>query len=113
MVAGVRCLEKSDSVLSRASAYRAHVWCVVRLVLSQNIALTAFSFLSSAFGVKGLCHGQECLEPPQQPQSLLHVGFFTNASAALSLTINILATTLIGYKAWCVHGLRCLTRDHD
>ena len=33
---------------------------------------------------------------------LLQDGFFVNACAALSLSINILATALMGYKAWCV-----------
>ena len=44
----------------------------------------------------------ECVDPCRQPQMLLQDGFFVNACAVLSLALNILATGLIGYKAWCV-----------
>ena len=107
MVARVRGVEKPGCVLSRASAYCARGRCVMGVELFSKIDLTAF--LSSAFGMKGLCHVQECLEPPYQPQSLLGVGFFANASAALSLAVNVHATMLRGYKAWCVDALHCLT----
>ena len=54
------------------------------------------------FGVKALDGVHECVDPCRQPQMLLQDGFFVNACAVLSLALNILATGLIGYKAWCV-----------
>ncbi|KAM5539185.1 hypothetical protein V8D89_007058 [Ganoderma adspersum] len=61
------------------------------------------------FGVKALSGVHECVDPCRQPQMLLQDGFFVNACAVLSLALNILATSLIGYKAW-VH--RQLLRGH-
>ena len=45
-----------------------------------------------------ICGKQQCLHPPDQPQTLLH----DKACVALSFVLNVLATTLIGYKAWSV-----------
>ena len=54
------------------------------------------------FGVKAPDGVHECVDPCRQPQMLLQDGFFVNACAVLSLALNILATGLIGYKAWYV-----------
>ena len=54
------------------------------------------------FGVKALDGVHECVDPCRQPQMLLQDGFFWHACAVLTALVNILATTLIGYKAWCV-----------
>ena len=115
VVARVRSVEESGRVLSRPPAHRPNVRCVALVwELLQKIDLTTtLHCCGAAFGVKGLCHMQQCLDPPQQPQSLFRVGFFTDACAALSLAVNILATTLIGYKAWCAHGLPCLTSTYS
>ncbi|KAM5539188.1 hypothetical protein V8D89_007061 [Ganoderma adspersum] len=70
------------------------------------------------FGVKALDGVHACVDPCRQPQMLLQDGFFVNACAVLSLALNILATGLIGYKAWCgiyayIHRVhRRLLRGH-
>ncbi|KAM5539167.1 hypothetical protein V8D89_007040, partial [Ganoderma adspersum] len=57
------------------------------------------------FGVQTICGKQQCLHPPDQPPTLLH----DKACVAPSFVLNVLATTVIGYKAW-VH--RRLLRGH-
>ena len=47
-----------------------------------------------------------CVHPCRQPQMLLQDGFFWHACAVLTAIVNVLATTLIGYKAWCVTVVR-------
>ena len=61
--------------------------------------LTSLFCWSSALGVQTICGKQQCLHPPDQPQTLLH----DKACVALSFVLNVLATTLIGYKAWSVN----------
>ncbi len=57
---------------------------------------------SPAFGVKALSGVHQCVAPCREPEMLLGDGFFVNACAALSLVVNVLATVLIGCKAWYV-----------
>ncbi|KAM5539183.1 hypothetical protein V8D89_007056 [Ganoderma adspersum] len=52
------------------------------------------------FGVKTMSGIHQCIDPCRQPQMLLQDGLFLHACAVLSLVVNILATALIGYKAW-------------
>ena len=53
--------------------------------------------------MKTLCGEQHCLDAPQVPQALFGDNSFADACAVLSLAVNVLATALIGYKAWCAH----------
>ena len=55
-----------------------------------------------AFGLRAMFGIHACVDPCRQPQMLLQDGFFWHACAVLTVLVNILATTLIGYKAWCV-----------
>ena len=62
--------------------------------------------LFTAFGLRAMFGIHVCAHPCRQPQMLLQDGFFWHACAVLTAIVNILATTLIGYKAWCVTVVR-------
>ncbi|PIL26784.1 hypothetical protein GSI_11120 [Ganoderma sinense ZZ0214-1] len=88
------------------------VWWRVCAVWKNRVVYTVgplLIVLIFGFGVKALSGVHACVDPCKQPQLLLQDGFFVNACAALSLALNLLATALIGYKAW-VH--RRLLRGH-
>ncbi|KAM5539166.1 hypothetical protein V8D89_007039 [Ganoderma adspersum] len=80
------------------------VWWRVCAVWPRNRAVCCLGplliVLVFAFGVKTLCGEQRCLDPPQVPQALFGDNAFADACAVLSLAVNVLATALIGYKAW-------------
>ncbi|PIL23085.1 hypothetical protein GSI_14393 [Ganoderma sinense ZZ0214-1] len=56
--------------------------------------------VTCALGLKDLLDVHHCVHSCRQPQMLLPAGVFAITCASLSFGINILATGLIGYKAW-------------
>ena len=56
--------------------------------------------MPAAFGVASLAGVRHCSEACRQPVMLLPNNVFTKVCALLSLAVNVLATGLIGCKAW-------------
>ena len=72
----------------------------------SGIEVTLRNTLLIAFGLRAMFGIHVCVHPCRQPQMLLQDGFFWHACAVLTAIVNVLATTLIGYKAWCVTVVR-------